>query len=135
MDPTGGASSKIVIVEDNEALAELYQTRLKLLGYECLPAYEGEAGLALIQKELPDLVLLDIMLPKVSGSQILQIMRESGWGKNIKVLIISNLNESDAPAGLRERGIEGYAVKAELVNNDLDKLVDSILKPVAQPPA
>jgi DNA-binding response OmpR family regulator len=125
-------SSKVVIVEDNVSLADLYKTRLELLGYKCLVAHEGREALALIEKELPDLVLLDLMVPKVAGDQILETMRASDWGKNIKVLIISNLNEADAPAGLRDQGIEGYAVKANLSNDDLDQLVDSILKPSDQ---
>jgi len=127
-----GQSSKIVIVEDNTSLAEIYKTRLELLGYKCFVAYQGLDALALIERELPDLVLLDLMVPKVAGAQILEIMRASDWGRNIKVLIISNLNESDAPAGLRDQGIEGYAVKANLSNDEIDRLVDSILKPVDQ---
>lgn len=127
-----GASQKIVIVEDNFALADVYKTRMELLGYTCMVAHEGEEALALIQKERPDLVLLDLMVPKVAGDQILVRMRASDWGKNIKVFIISNLNEVDAPAGLRDQGIEGYAVKANLSNDQLDKLVDNILKPVDQ---
>jgi methyl coenzyme M reductase gamma subunit len=72
------------------------------------------------------------MVPKIAGDQILEQMRGSDWGKNIKVLIVSNLNEADAPAGLRDKGIEGYAVKANLTNDMLDQLVDRILKPEDQ---
>jgi DNA-binding response OmpR family regulator len=132
MDDLIGQSSKVVIVEDNAALADLYKARLELLGYKCMAAYDGKAALELIEHELPDLVLLDLMIPKIAGDEVLRIMRESVWGKDIKVLIISNLNEADAPAGLRERGISGYAVKANLSNDDLDNLVDSILKPAGQ---
>lgn len=127
-----GKSQKIVIVEDNFALADVYKTRMELLGYKCLVAHDGETALALLQKEIPDLVLLDLMVPKVAGDQILERMRASSWGKNIKVFIISNLNEADAPVGLREQGIEGYAVKANLSNDQLDRLVDNILKPAGQ---
>ena len=90
------------------------------------------AALEIIEKERPSLVLLDLMVPKLAGDQILHIMRSSDWGKDIKVFIISNLNESDAPAGLREQGIEGYAVKANLSNDQIDRLVDDILKPAGQ---
>jgi DNA-binding response OmpR family regulator len=131
MEPFG-LSSKIVIVEDNTSLADIYKTRLEILGYNCFVAYDGEEALATIQRELPDLVLLDLMVPKVAGDQILERMRASPWGKDIKVLVVSNLNEADAPAGLRNQGIEGYAVKANLSNNQLDQLVDSILKPASQ---
>ena len=124
--------TKIVIVEDNTSLADIYKTRLELLGYQCFVAYEGIEALAIIEKERPSLVLLDLMLPKLSGDQILKIMRSNDWGKGIKVLIISNLNEADAPAGLRENGIEGYAVKANLTNDQIDQLVDDILKPSGQ---
>lgn len=127
-----GSPPKIVIVEDNVALADIYKTRLEIIGYKCFIAYDGKEALALIQYELPNLVLLDLMVPKVAGDQILETMRASDWGKNIKVYIISNLNEADAPAGLRNQGIEGYAVKANLSNDQLDQLVDSILKPPAQ---
>lgn len=127
-----GISQKIVIVEDNASLSDVYKIRMELLGYTCFAAYDGFEALSLIEKELPDLVLLDLMVPKMAGDQILEKMRASEWGKNIKVLIISNLNEADAPAGLRDHGIEGYAVKANLSNDQLDQLVDNILKPADQ---
>ncbi len=127
-----GKSQKIVIVEDNTALADIYKIRLELLGYTCFAAYDGEEALRIIEAEIPDLVLLDLMVPKVAGDQILARMRASEWGKKIPVYIISNLNESDAPAGLRDLGIEGYAVKANLSNDQIDQLVDSVLKPAGQ---
>jgi len=123
---------KIVIVEDNAALADIYKTRLSFLGYDCHIAYDGRTALALIERVQPNLVLLDLMVPEIAGDQILKTMRSNPWGKNIKVLIISNLNEVDAPAGLREQGIEGYAVKANLSNDAIDTLVDNILKPEGQ---
>lgn len=123
---------KIVIVEDNFALSDVYKTRLELLGYSCFVAYDGVQALSVIEKELPDLVLLDLMVPKIAGDQILERMRESDWGKTIKVMIISNLNEVDAPAGLRNLGIEAYAVKANLADDQIDDLVDAILKPAGQ---
>jgi len=126
-----GSWSKIVIVEDNASLADIYKTRLELLGYICFVANEGIEALTIIEKERPSLVLLDLMIPKLSGDQLLGVMRATDWGKDIKVLVISNLNEADAPAGLRLKGIEGYAVKANLSNDQLDQLVDNILKPSA----
>ncbi len=131
MDPSK-PSLKVVIVEDNASLADIYKTRLEILGYKCFVAYDGIMALRLIEIEIPDLVLLDLMVPKIAGDEILATMRASDWGKNIKVLIVSNLNEADAPAGLRDKGIEGYAVKANLTNDQLDQLVDRILKPEGQ---
>jgi DNA-binding response OmpR family regulator len=125
----GTGKQKIVIVEDNNALADIYKTRLELIGYTCYIAYNGIIGLYFIQKEMPDLVLLDLMVPDIAGDQILQHMRVSDWGKEIPVYVISNLNEADAPTGLRELGISGYAVKANLSNDQIDQIVNSILRP------
>ena len=123
---------KIVIVEDNEYLAEIYKTRLEIIGYRCFVAVNGEIALQIIQRETPALVLLDMMIPKIAGDEVLKRMRAEEWGKTIRVFIISNLNEADAPAGLRELGIEGYAVKANLTDDDIDRLVDKILTPSGQ---
>jgi DNA-binding response OmpR family regulator len=128
-----GPTKKIIIVEDDTNLAEIYKTRLELLGYTCFIGYNGITGLYFIQKEIPDLVLLDLMIPDIAGGQVLETMRKSDWGKNIKVLVISNLNESEAPSNLRQLGIEGYAVKANLLNDQIDQLVNNILRPPAQP--
>jgi two-component system, OmpR family, alkaline phosphatase synthesis response regulator PhoP len=130
--PQVGISQKVVIVEDNVSLADIYKIRLELLGYNCFVAYDGIDAVEVIKRELPNLVLLDLMVPKIAGDQILEIMRSNDWGRDIKVLIISNLNEADAPAGLREKGIEGYAVKANLSDDAIDQLVDNILKPAGQ---
>ena len=123
---------KVVIVEDNVGLAEIYKTRLEIIGYTCFVAVDGIQALEIIEREHPSLILLDIMIPKLSGDQVLKTIRMTDWGKQVKVLVISNLNEADAPAGLRELGIEGYAVKANLTDDMIDKMVDDILKPAGQ---
>ncbi|HSX37135.1 MAG TPA: response regulator [Patescibacteria group bacterium] len=134
MEPTTTTKQqKIVIVEDNGSLADIYKTRLEAIGYTVFLAYNGITGLYFIQKELPQLVLLDLMVPDIAGDQILARMRSSTWGKDIPVYVISNLNENDAPKGLRDLGIVGYAVKANLVNDQIDQIVNGILRPEAQP--
>jgi DNA-binding response OmpR family regulator len=127
-----GSWAKIVIVEDDVALADIYKTRLEMIGYICFVAHDGLEALTVIERERPSLVLLDIMMPKLAGDKILKVMRETDWGKDVKVLVISNLNEVDAPPGIREQGIEGYAVKANMSNDQIDQLVDNILKPAQQ---
>ena len=126
------STQKIVIAEDNPALADIYSTRLEMMGYKCYVARDGQEALEIIEREKPALVLMDLMMPRVAGDEVLRRMRASDWGKDIRVYIISNLNEADAPAGLRELGIEGYAVKMNLNNDDIDKLVDKILMPAGQ---
>jgi len=127
------AKQKIVIIEDNASLAEIYKTRLELQGYTCFIGYNGITGLYFVQKEVPDLVLLDLMIPDIAGDEVLATIRRSEWGKNIKVLVVSNLNESEAPPSLRQLGIEGYAVKAGMTDDQIDQLVNGILHPGSQP--
>lgn len=133
MEPSTLSAQKIVIIEDNNALAEIYKTRLELLGYTCFLAYNGITGLYFIQKEIPDLVLLDLMVPDIAGDQILARMRGSTWGHDIPVIIISNLNEADAPAGLRDLGITDYVVKANMTDDTIDQIVNRTLRPDVHP--
>ncbi|MES2971061.1 MAG: response regulator [Patescibacteria group bacterium] len=123
--------TKIVLVEDDVMLAEIYQTRLELAGYVCKVANDGLDGLLLIKQELPDLVLLDLMLPQISGDDILREMRKNDWGKHIKAVFLTNISESEAPEGLKSLNFERYIVKANLSNNQLSEIVAEILdKPV-----
>lgn len=123
------ALKKVLIAEDNPSLADIYKSRLEILGYQCFVAGNGEEALTLAQQQVPDLVLLDLMMPRIAGDEVLRRIRTSEWGKNIKVYIISNLNEEDAPVGLRDLGIEGYSVKVNLSNDDIDNIVNKILNP------
>jgi DNA-binding response OmpR family regulator len=126
-------AAKIVIVEDNAALADIYKTRLELLGHTVFIGYNGITGLYFIQSEQPDLVLLDLMIPDIAGDQVLRTMRGSEWGRDIPTIIISNLNESEAAPGLRQLGIEDYVIKANMQDDTLDQLVTAALAKQAQP--
>ncbi len=119
---------KIVLVEDDIMLAEIYQTRLNLAGFNCLVAHDGVTGLKLIEAELPDLSLLDLMLPEMSGDEILRKMRESKWGKDLKAIFLTNISESEAPDGVHDLKFERYVVKAELENNQLVEIVNQTLE-------
>lgn len=119
--------TKIVLVEDDQMLAEIYQTRLELAGFECFVANDGMTGLLLIKEKLPDLALLDLMLPQMSGDEILRQMRASDWGKAIKAIFLTNISESEAPEGLHQLGFERYIVKANLVNDQLAEIVKATL--------
>lgn len=118
---------KIVLVEDDKMLAEIYQTRLQLAGYDCIVANDGANGVSVIKQVLPDLVLLDLMLPQLSGDEVLKIMRGEEWGKDIKVIILTNISEAEAPLGLDKLGFERYIVKVNLVHNQLAEIVAETL--------
>jgi DNA-binding response OmpR family regulator len=134
MDPQQQSQpQKIILVEDEPALAEIYRTRLEAQGYRCFVAYNGIIALYFIQKEQPDLVLLDLMIPDISGADVLRTMRRSSWGKETPVYVISNLSEAQAPQGLRELGIVGYSVKANLPYGEVDAIANTILRPNTAP--
>lgn len=124
--------AKVVLVEDDAMLAEIYQTRLQLAKIQCVVANDGMSGLLLIKQELPDLVLLDLMLPQMSGDDILREMRKNDWGKDIKAIFLTNISESEAPEGLDKLKFERYIVKANLVNNELAEIVTETLSSSAQ---
>lgn len=117
----------VVIVEDDQMLAEIYQTRMQMANHECKVAYDGMSGLALIQSIIPDLVLLDLMLPQLSGDEVLAQMRQTDWGKDIKVIILTNISEAEAPEGLEKLSFESYIVKANISNNELAEIVNETL--------
>ena len=81
MDENILSTQKIVIAEDNAALADIYKTRLEILGYKCYLAYNGQTALEIIEQENPSLVLLDLMMPRMAGDEVLRRMRESEWEK------------------------------------------------------
>lgn len=121
--------AKIVIAEDDQMLAEIYQTRLQLAGYDVVVAHDGLSALNLIHQEMPDLVLLDLMMPQLSGDEVLARMRQSDWGKDIKTIILTNISEAEAPAALDELDFERYIVKVNLAHNQLAEIVDEVLGP------
>lgn len=123
---------KIVLVEDDPALSEIYKTRLEAQGYNCFVAYNGIIALYFIQKDKPDLVLLDLMIPDISGADVLRTMRRSSWGKDIPVYVISNLSQDQAPQDIAQLGIAGYSVKANLAYGQVDEIANKILKPQAE---
>lgn len=119
--------STICIVEDDKSLAEIYQTLLQTAGLKAVVANDGAAGLQLIQDTMPDLVLLDLMLPQLSGYDVLKAMRESEWGKDIKVVMLTNISETEAPEGIEQLGFSHYIVKANLVSKDLPALCEEVI--------
>lgn len=123
---------KIAVIEDDEGLSEIYQTSLTADGYQVVIARDGEAGLALIQAEKPDLILLDIMMPKVSGDQVLAEMRKSAWGKDIPVIIMTNISEAEIPNTLRQLNYSALLIKANNSPSQIIEMVKKILNPPAE---
>lgn len=120
--------SFIILVEDDKLLSEMYQTKLELAGHKVTPAYDGAMGLSLINSMHPELVLLDLMLPQMSGDEVLLRMRQNPVTAQTKVLIMTNINEAEAPEVLKTVHFEAYIVKA---NHTLENVLQIVEKTLA----
>ncbi len=106
--------TKIAIIEDDAVINQMYRMKFEADGFDVQLADNGERGVALVQAFQPDLILLDLGMPEMGGAEALEIIRKNEWGKDIPVIILTNLGEEESPKGLRELGIHSYIVKADL---------------------
>lgn len=118
---------KIAIIEDERELAEMYQFKLQQNGYEVRYALNGEDGLSLIKEFQPELIMLDLMMPKMSGEELLRRLRGEDWGKNIKVIILTNLNQETVAAELEPLHVDRYVVKADYTPAQVAEMVPAVL--------
>jgi DNA-binding response OmpR family regulator len=102
----------ILLIEDDIALAKMYKIKLNIDGYEVVVARNGEDALKIALGDRVDFILLDIMIPKVSGIDFLQILRQDPKGKNIPVLVLSNLTDQKEADKAYKFGVKEYLVKA-----------------------
>ena len=114
---------KILFIEDEEALQRAMGDTLEGGGYTALKALDGEAGLSMAKKELPDLILLDLILPKKNGFEILEELKKDASAKNIPVIVLTNLEGSAEVERALSLGATTYLVKA---NYKLDELLGKI---------
>ena len=118
---------RIAIIEDELPILQLYSLKFDLEGFEVFQATNGSDGLKTIEKHQPDLVLLDLRMPHMSGEEMLKKLRATEWGASIRVVILTNLSRDEAPASLRFLGISGYIVKANHTPKQVVDTVKSIL--------
>lgn len=119
--------AKIAIVEDDLAIAQMYRLKFEAEGYKVEIAENGKLGLALCEEMEPDIVLLDLMMPEMNGDEMLDKMRRTDWGKNIKVIILTNVGEQEAPEHLKDLNVSAFIVKAEMTPKQVAELVKSKL--------
>jgi CheY-like chemotaxis protein len=119
---------KILFIEDESALQKTLGDLLNPRGYEIMSALDGEIGLALAQKEKPDLILLDIVLPKISGLEVLAKLKEDPKTKDIPIIILTNLEGMNNVGNALELGATTYLVKAQYDLNDVVKKIEEAIK-------
>lgn len=104
---------KILIVEDETSLRNALRDKLMLEGFIVLEAKNGEEGLDVALRDHPDLILLDIIMPKMDGLTMLKKLREDVWGKNTKVILLTNLNDNEKVSEALLQGSYDYLVKSD----------------------
>lgn len=122
-------AKKILIVEDEKPLANMLGSKLKDEGFEVAIALDGEDGLKKSLEWLPDLVLLDIVMPKMDGMTMLKKLRENEKGKTVHVVLLTNLSDTSKVYEAVTLGVKDYLVKT---NWDLDEIIEEIKAKAAE---
>jgi len=119
--------NKIAIIEDDVAIAQMYSIKFEAEGYIVQIAENGKLGLQLVEDMKPDIVLLDLMMPEMNGDEVLALMRKTEWGRDIKVIILTNMGEQEAPEILKSLNVLAFIVKADMTPKQVAELVKSKL--------
>lgn len=106
--------TKVLLIEDEEMLANMYEVKFKNEGFDITKALDGEDGLKKAKEIIPDLILLDIIMPKMDGFSVLQALKGDAKTKNIPVILLTNLGQEEDIARGKEMGSVGYLVKANI---------------------
>ncbi len=118
---------KVALIEDDKVLSKVIYEELCEAGFDVLPAYDGEEGLELVKRENPDLVLLDIVLPKKYGLDVLRELKENPATKNIAVIIITMLGRDDDIKQGIKLGATDYIVKSQHAITEITEKVKNFL--------
>ncbi|MBQ6147737.1 response regulator [Candidatus Saccharibacteria bacterium] len=119
--------TKIMVVEDDQSLREIYSIRLTAEGYEVVSAGDGEEALAIAVKEKPDLIVSDVMMPKISGFDMLDILRSTPETKDVKVIMMTALSSDDQRKRGENLGADRYLVKSQVGIEDVINAVKEVL--------
>lgn len=119
--------SKIMLVEDDNSLREIYSIRLTAEGYTIVSAGDGEEALAVAVRERPDLIISDVMMPKISGFDMLDILRSTPETKDIKVIMMTALSSEDQRERGEGLGADRYLVKSQVGIEDVVNVVHEVL--------
>jgi DNA-binding response OmpR family regulator len=119
---------KIAIVEDDPAISQMYRFKFEAEGYIVETADNGKLGLELAETMQPDIILLDLMMPEMTGDQMLEQLRKSDWGKEIKVIILTNMGEQEIPPKVKQLGVSGVILKADMTPRQVAEIVKQRLK-------
>lgn len=120
-------ATKVAIVEDDAAISQMYRIKFESEGFEVETAENGKLGLAMAEAFKPDIILLDLMMPEMNGDEMLQQLRATEWGKDVRVIILTNMGEQEAPPIIKELNVRRFIVKAEMTPRQVAEMVKTEL--------
>ena len=116
-----------MLVEDDNNLREIYQARLSSEGYDTVTASDGEEALSIVGREKPDLIILDVMMPKISGFDTLDLLKNNPLTRDIKVIMMTALSQAEDRARAQKLGAQNYLVKSQVTLEDIVKAIKDAL--------
>lgn len=119
--------TKIAIIEDDSVINQMYRMKFEADGFDVQVADNGKSGIELVEKYQPDIILLDLQMPELNGDKALAQIRSKDWGKEIPVIILTNLGAEESPKELKNLNIHSYIVKAELTPSQVVARVKEVL--------
>jgi CheY-like chemotaxis protein len=121
--------AKVLLVEDDNNLREIFEMRLQAEGYQTLTAGDGEEALVIAMKDKPDLIIADVMMPKMSGFEMLETLRKTPEVANIKVIMMTALGQAEDQVRGAKLGVIKYLVKSQVTLEDFARVVREVLAP------
>ncbi len=119
---------RVLLAEDDKFLRRAAEVELRRHGYVVLAAADGEEALRMATEQIPDIILLDLIMPKMQGFEVLKNLKEQESTAKIPVLIMSNLGQDQDVQQAMEGGAVGYLIKSNLSLKDLSRNVEQVLK-------
>lgn len=115
--------AKIAIVEDDQAISQMYRFKFEAESFDVQTAENGKLGLELLESMRPDIVLLDLMMPEMTGDQMLEKLRKTSWGKDMKVIVLTNMGEQEIPDSVKALNVSAVILKADMTPRQVAELV------------
>ena len=118
---------KVAIIEDDIAIVQMYRTKFENEGYEVATAPDGVSGLQLIDEFVPDIILLDLMMPNMNGLDMLKQLRSQAGGREAKVVVLTNMGDTETATKVYKMAADDYIVKAEMTPKEVSERVKALL--------
>lgn len=115
--------AKIAIIEDDQAIAQMYRFKFEADGDQVETAENGKLGLELAEHFKPDMILMDLMMPVMSGEEMLAELRKKPWGAKIKVIVLTNRGEQEIPPEVKDLGVTAVILKADMTPRQVAEVV------------